>query len=827
MPTLFQNLQYAWRQLRRSAEFTILAVVTLALGIGANTAMFTIVESVLLRPLPYTTPDRIVQINAAGGDSSDAVSWLDYRDICEQAHTLAEVAGYSIDVGVVQSKDTSISVVTSEVTPNAFTILGVQPLKGRTFTANEGQANGPQAVLISEGLWRMLGADPGVVGTTLRVNGRGRIVVGVMPSSFRFPESAGQDIGKGLWLPMQPTSEMLRDRGFDFFTVLARSAPGANLQGIQVELNLVAQRISHNDSRVDRKRGFLVISYHDSVTGFVHQVFLALVAALGLVLLIVCANVANLMIARCIGRQHEFVIRAALGAGQRRLVGQMVMEAGLLSVLGCALGLLVACSITAAVHHLPHGTIPRAEAIQVRWTVLLFLGAIAMVTTVLSALLPALFIARTDAQGVLRTGSRCLGTKSARSRVGGWLVAGEVGLSALLLVAAGLLFRTLWGLEHARLGFDATGVTSFTAMPADASGFGNAALSTPGNEPVSVATSVYLPLLESLRHTPGFEEVALATAPPFSGFNLQTNFRVLRRPGDDQRGLAAGITALSGRFEELMGTPVVRGRSISEQDTTNAPFVAVINETLARKYFAGEDALGQQLDLGGAGTGMLKPYTLVGIIGDQIDTSTAQPPGPLLMLPYQQIPPLSLFYPALLKTTVYFVVKTRGRIDVLPIARAVFHDMEPNLALDHFQSMQDAVVRSNFSSRLGLYLIAAFAGLALLMVIGGLYGVLSQIVSQRRQEFGLRVALGATRRSIVRLVLLRGSAIVALGLGAGVVLTFWMGRLIKSFLYGVKPFDITTYAFVVFALLIVGMGAASLPAWRAASFEPLRSLREE
>jgi predicted permease len=828
MPTLFQNLQYAWRQLRRSPEFTIMAVVTLALGIGANTAMFNIVESVLLRPLPYTTPDRIVQVNATGGESSDAVSWLDYRDIREQAHTLGEVAGYSTDVGVVQGKDTSVSVVTSEVTPNTFSILGVQPLKGRTFTANEGQANGPQVVLISEGLWRqVLGADPGVVGSTLRVNGRGRMVVGVMPAGFRFPESAGQDIGEGLWLPMQPTSEMLRDRGFDFFMILARSAPDANLPRIQVELNLIAKRISHNDSRVDRKRGFRVTSYHDSVTAFVRQILLALVAALGLVLIIVCANVANLMIARCIGRQHEFVVRAALGAGRRRLIGQMIMEAGLLSALGCALGLLVAYSITAAVHRLAQGTIPLAEAIEVRWTVVLFLGAIATVTTVLSALVPALFIARTDAQAVLRTGSRCLGTKSVRSRIGGWLVAGEVGLSALLLLAAGLLFRTLWGLEHARLGFDTAGVTSFTAMPADASGFGNTALSTAGREPVSVATSVYLPLLESLRHTPGFEEAALATAPPFSGFNLQTNIRVFGRPGDDQRGLTAGITALSGRFEELMGTPVVRGRSISEQDTPNAPFVAVINETLARKYFAGEDALGQQLDLGGAATGMLKPYTIVGIIADQIDTSAAQPPGPLLMLPYQQIPPLSLFYPALLKTTVHFVVKTRGRVDVSSVARSIFHGVEPSLALDHFQTMQEAVVQSNFSSRLGLYLISAFAGLALLMVIGGLYGVLSQIVSQRRQEFGLRVALGATRRSIVRMVVLRGSAIVALGLGVGIVLAFWMGRLIKSFLYGVKPFDVITYAFVVFALLTVGIGAALLPAWRAASFEPLKSLREE
>jgi predicted permease len=407
------------------------------------------------------------------------------------------------------------------------------------------------------------------------------------------------------------------------------------------------------------------------------------------------------------------------------------------------------------------------------------------------------------------------------------LVAGEVALSVLLLVATGLLFRTLWSLEHTRLGFDTTRVTSFTAMPADASGFGNATMTAADGAPASVAMTVYQPLLDGLRHAPGIQAAVLVTAPPLSGVDFETSFRVVGGFNRTQHGFEAKVNALSGGYEQLMGSRLVRGRDITELDAANAPFVATINETLARKYFAGTDPLGQQLDLGGRATGMLKPYTIVGIVGDQIDTGTSQPPKPMMMLPYQQIPAASLFYPALLQTVVHFVVKTRGNVAVAPVARAVFGRIAPDLALDNFQTMQQAVDQSNFGARLGLYLIAAFAALAVLMVIAGLYSVLAQVVSYRRREFGLRMALGATRQSIVRMVLLRGLTNVAAGLAAGIVLALSTGRLMKSFLYGIEPLDGGTYMLVVIAILAVGALAAMAPAWRAASFEPVRALRDE
>ncbi|HEY6293066.1 MAG TPA: ABC transporter permease [Terriglobia bacterium] len=829
MPTAVQDLRFAWRQLRRAPGFAILAVLTLALGIGANTAMFTVVESVLLRPLPYANPDRLVYIGPADAQGFGSSSWLDYRDIRDQAQSLETAAGYSEDVGVVESKDASVSVVTPGVTPNLFRMLGVQPLLGRAFTEAEGSTGGPQVVLISEGLWRQVfGRDPNIVGRTVRVNGRERTVVGVMPRRFRFPESLGQDIEKGLWLPLQPTPEMLKERGYHFFMIVAELKRGATVAQAQAELTSVAQRIRQSDSQAGQNLAFRAAPYSEMLTGQVRPVLLALSAALGLVLLIACANVANLLIARCLARQQEYAVRAALGAGRWHLIRQVITEGALLSGLGCAFGFALAYGAVAAVHSLPPGTIPRAEAIGVHWTVVLILGAIATITTLLSALLPALLVVRTDPQRALQAASRGVGARSVRGRVSGWLVAGEVALSAMLLVATGLLFRTLWSLEHTPLGFDATRVTSFTAMPADAAGFANLAVSAETEPaPPSVATLVYQPVLEDLRHAPGVLNAALVTAPPLSGVDLNSSFRIVGRPKDKDHPLEARMTAVSGGYEQAMGTPVVRGRPLSEEDLANAPYVVAVNETLARKYFAGQDPLGQQLDLGGKETGMLKPYTIVGVIGDQVDTSPSQPPQPLLMLPYQQIPVTSLYYPALLKTVVHFVVKTRGNIAVAPETRALFRRTAPDFALDNFQTMQEAVDQSNFSARLGLYLIGAFAGLAVLMVMTGLYGVLAQVVSYRRREIGVRLALGATPQNILRMFLLQGSTVVGIGLMGGMALALLTSRLVSSFLFGVKALDAGTYASVVAALFLVGIVAALIPARRAASVEPMNTLRDQ
>ena len=845
MSGLLQDLRQAVRQFRLSPGFAALAVITLALAIGANTAMFTVAEDVLLRPLPYGDAGRLIDINAAkGGSQATSTSWLNYRDIRDQTtHTLAQVAVYSEDVGVVQgnaggsstsassgSGDVSTSVVTPNVSPNLFSMLGIPPLLGRTFSREEGEANGPKVVLLSEELWRsFFHSDPTIIGRTIRVNAQPRTVVGVMPAKFRFPDSLGPDVRKGVWLPLQPTALMQSDRGYSFNRVIGQMRPGVGLAQAQAELDGTARSIvKANPKKLSTGLSLTALPYLETITGQVRPVFLGLVAALGMVLLIACANVANLLIARCLGRQQEFAVRSALGAPRGRLIRGMLVEGALLSAMSCGFGIALAWLALESIHRLPPNTIPRSESISLDWTVILILAVIATATTLLSSILPAILVARTHPQRALQMSSRGLGTRSVSNRLTHLLVIGEVALSTLLLIATGLLFHTLWNLQHTDLGFTTERITGFTVMPADAAGFSSMAVSADTEHaPVSVAVTTYGPVLDRLRHAPGVEDAALVTAPPLSGIDMHTSLRIHGEPEDDAHNYSARMSAASPDYARLLGTPVLRGRMISESDTASAPFVIVINEALARKVFQNRDPLGHQIDLGGKDTGMIQLYTIVGVLADQRDTSIGTPAGPMLYLPYQQIPTTSLFYPALLKTVVNMLVKTHGNGAVAPIARSVFHEQAPDYALDNFATLKETVNQSDFTNRLGLYITGAFAALAALMVITGLYGVLAQLVGYRRREIGIRLALGAPRASVLQMVLRQGAVMIAAGLVVGLVLSALSGRLLSGFLYNVTTSDVWTYAGVLLVLCLIGAAASYIPAWRASIIPPVEALRDE
>jgi len=828
MQTLLYDLRFAARQLAKAPGLALLAIATLALGIGANTAIFTVIESVLLRPLPYPDSDRLLFIGPAQSPGAfGSTSWMNFRDIRAQSKLLKDTAGYSEDISVLENRDGSQSVVAPRVSDNLFTMLGARPLLGRTFSAAEGEAGGPQVVLLSEGLWReTFHADPNIVGQVVRIGGQDRTVVGVLPSSFTFPESIGPEIHKGVWLPLQPSAEMLKDRGYNFFNIVAAMRPGVAPAQFQRELDAIAAHIPR-----DKDQGPLEFHaglYQEILTGNVRPVLYGLFGALALVLLIACANVSNLLIARCLGRQQEFAVRAALGASRARLVRQMLAEGLALSLAGCLAGAALAQVAMVALRKLPDGTIPRAESISIHWTIVLALAAIAIVTTVLSSLLPALLVARVNPQAALQAASRGLGSRSVSGKLSGALVAGEVALSTLLLVGTGLLFHTLWNLEQSHLGFETAHLSTFTAMPSDSAGFSAMTVSEDtANAPQSVATLTYAPMLERMRHLPGMDDAALASSPPLSGVGVSSSFDIVGQPTDRANPQQASVTAVGGDYARTLGTPIVRGRMVGEQDTLATPFAVAINETLAKKYFSGKDPIGKELNLGGKDTGMIKPYTIVGILGDQVDKHVGGAPQPLILLPEQQIPTTSLFYQALLKTVVAFAVKTRGNLPVAAEMRALFHQNAPGFALDNFQTMQEAVDQNTFSQRLGLYLVGSFAGLAVAMVFAGLYGVLSQLVSYRKREIGVRMALGATRVNVARMVLRQGSVLVGLGLGVGLVLSFAGGRLVQSFLYEVKPVDLGTYAAVVGALALIGLAASLLPARKAASMEPMQALRED
>jgi predicted permease len=827
LESIWADVRFALRQLRKAPGMTLLAVVTLALGIGANTSMFTVIECVLMRPLPYPHSNRLIFIGPQSEKSSfGSTSWLDYRDISSQSKLLQNVAAYSANMSVMETKDSSQSIVAPHVTTNLFSMLGVQPLLGRMFTDVEGQTGGPDVVLLSEDLWRRsFHADPAIVGSAVNIDGKLHTIVGVMPDEFRFPESVGPSVRKGMWLPLQPSKEMLNNRGYKFFNIVGELRPGVGIAQSRQELDAIAARIRLTDG--SHTIAFRATPYQEALTGPVRPVLYSLFGALVLVLLIACANVSNLLIARSLSRQQEFAVRAALGASRMRLVRQVLCEGLTLNLLGCGVGVLLAEAIIVAARKLPEGTIPRADSISVHWVVVLVLAAIAILTTVLFSLLPGLMVARSHPQAALQSATRGIGSSSVKGRFSGWLVSSEVALSTLLLVATGLLFHALWNLEKSELGFDPAHLTTFTVMPPDAVGFSNMAVSADAKTaPASVATITYQAVLDRIRQVPGVASAALITTPPLSSKGVQGSFKIIGQP-TNSRGQTALFSAVSGDYARTMGTPILRGRMVNDGDVSSTPFFVVVNETLTKKYFAGQDPLGKDISLAGLDPRMVKPYTIVGVLADQVEGKVGGEVLPLILLPQQQIPTASLFYQALLKTGVSFVVKTRGDIPVASAMRSIFKKSAPGFALENFQTMQDAVDESTSSRRLALYLVGSFAGLAVAMVFVGLFGVLSQSVGYRRHEIGVRVALGASRRSIAQLILRQGSILIGSGLAIGLLLALGMGRWVKSFLYQVQPLDWLTYVAVAFSLVTIGLIASILPARRAASIQPMQALRED
>ena len=829
MRTWLADISFALRQLRKAPGFALLAVLTLALGIGTNTAMFTVMENVLLRPLPYAGASRLVAIAPAGSKGTGATSWLDYRDISGGMKNVADVAGYSYDLAVVRNHDEATAVASPHVTPNLIPMLGVKPLLGRTFTAAEGLHGGANVVLLSEGLWKKeFHSDPGIVGKTVQISGVPHTVIGVMPADFHFPRGDGAAIQTAVWLPLQPTHLMLTARGYTFFLALAKLRQGVSMSRGQAQLNLVGKKIAAEDNNPGRDGHFKLTPYANLVVGNIRPVLIGLSAALLLVLLIACANVANLLLARAIGRRQEFAVRVALGAGRRRLIRQVLTEGALLSFFGCVAGFTLAWFAVAAVHKLPPDTIPRMSSIHIRWSVMLVLAGIATFTTMISSLLPALLVSGADPQATLQASSRGVGTRSSRGKLTTWLVSAEIALSTLLLVGTGLLARTMWNIEHTWLGFQTTRLTTFTVTPPTGAGFtGMRVLKNTANAPTSVAILSYNPVLARLRGTPGIEGAAYSTTLPLSDSQIHSSFDIVEHPAPKHHKPSALLTAVGGNYAKLMGTPMLRGRMINAEDTETAPPVAVINEAMAKKFFAGRNPIGEHISLGGKDTGILIPPTIVGVIANERTDNLEKPSQPTIMLPADQVPTTSLFYQALVDTVDNFVVKTRGSIPVAREVRDVFQQVAPGYALDSFQTMSKVVDQTTFDQKLGLELTASFAGLAVLMVVAGLFGVLSQFVGFRRREIGIRLALGAPRKEVLRMVFLQGLWMAANGLGAGLLLSVAAGRLIRGFLFGVPAFDWMTYAGVLVVLLTVSVIAAVWPARQAASVDPMATLRME
>lgn len=832
---MIENIRFALRQMRKNPGFAALAIITLALGIGANTAMFTVTDSVMLRPLAYPDGDSIMAITTGGAEQGNAVmttSWLNYLDLREQSKQFRAVAAYIVDFPVVRTAQESQATLAIKVTAPMFEMLGLRPAIGRPFVDSDNQPGAPNVVILTSGFWREhFASDPHVLGQQVNVGGDLYTIVGVLPDNFRFE---GNDPSSGIWMPYQPSPDALTDRDSNFIYIMGSLKPGVSRQAAQSEITAITHGITQKDPEHAKDLALRLIPYRDVITAQVRPAFLALTGALMLVLLIACANVANLQLARCLTRGQEFAVRTALGASRRALLAQLLVEGGVLCVFGSVAGIGLAQLILAGVHRFPVGLVPRADEIHLRLSVFLMLLLATTVVTLLSSIVPALVAMLSDPQAVLQEGSRGASTSRGRSRLSGVMVVCEVALSVILLVSGGLMFRTLYNLQHIRMGFEEENLTSFIALPGSGAGF--FAMKKPDSlkQEDSMAFRLYAPMQEKLRHLPGVMDAAFASVVPLERFVMNFSFDVVGQPKDKNgSNNDTLVRVVSGRYEQVIGAPIVKGRAITDADTAGSPYVVVINEALAKRYFAGQDPIGQKLDFAGDNekdrqeSGMLRPYTIVGVVGDSVQHEITQAVIPEVELPYSQIPVKGLLYPILVMPMTTYVVRTHGPVELTAAIRKAFHESMPDFAVDNFQTMRMAHEQADSNQRIGLYLVISFAGIAMVMVLAGLYGVLAQLVGQRRREIGIRMALGADRLSVIAMILKRGFILIGIGLVAGLAAAAGAVQWVKSFLYGVSPVDTVTYVGVVIILAIVGALAALVPARRAASIEPTQALRSE
>ncbi len=805
METLWQDLRYGARQLARSPGFTAVAVLTLALGIGANTAMFSIVHNVLLRPLPYPDPDRIVWFFERQPNLERApFSGADYLDMAQQNRTFEHiVAMRDLDfhlTGVEEAERVRGRVAT----PNLFGVFGVQPVHGRGFLPDEGEPGAPRVALLSHGLWqRRFGGDPGVVGREITLNEESVTVVGVLPPSFRLG-------GADLYLNPRhvvpavfatTTDDPTQNRAMHYLAVAGKLKPGVSLAQAQADINTVIARIEEQHRTGHTAH---IFPLHEAAVGGVRRPLLILLGAVGLVLLIACANVANLLLARASSRQREIALRAALGAGRVRLVRQLITESMLLAVTGCALGLLLAWWGIGALVAASPPQLPRAGAIQVDRVVVVFAVAIAGLTGLLFGLAPALQATKARLSEALKEGARGTGGSLPHSRLRRALIVAEVALSVMLLAGAGLLTRSLVRLLDVDPGFRTDNLVTMTLS------FSSAKYSQEGRNLAFVEE--LLPRLESI---PGVLGVAAANDLPLEGQDTTTNPTVEgREPAQPGEQLLIGVHSVNNNYFRALGVPLRQGRYFDHRDAAPAPPVVIVNQTAAQRLWPQDNAIGKRIRLQGW-EGFAE---VVGVVGDIKHNGLSSPPTMDAYLPYAQSP------------WAYLTLAVRSAADqesLLSAVRAEVRALDADLPVFAVRTFQQVLDETVGERRLTLFTLGLFAGLAVVLAAVGLYGVMAFMVTQRTREIGVRLALGATRSDILRMVVGQGTRLALLGVLIGLAGGLALTRFLASLLFGVSATDPGTFAGVAALLMAVALVACWIPARRAARVDPMVALRYE
>jgi predicted permease len=805
MATLLHDLRFAVRMLVKNPGFTAAAVLTLALGIGANTAVFSVIDGVLLRPLPYRNPAELVVIwetNAQAAifrEPTSAPNFLDWRAQNRALDGMAATANWIPTLsGQGDPQQLTGSMVTAEFSP----VLGVAPALGRNFLPEEDRPGHEAVVILSHSLWeRQFGSAPNVPGRKITLNERVFTVIGVMPPGFRHPELTRPAKRVEVWRPLALPPDPRGRRG-DFLRVFARTKPGVSLQQARTEMTAISERLARQYPEANAAFKTETVPLTEAIVGEVSRPLWLLLGAVGLLLLIACANVASLLLARATERRREFAIRAALGGARTRLFRQLITESLLLSLVGAVLGVLLAVWGLNSMVALGGAAIPRSDQVHVDGWVLAFTLAVSVLTGVLFGVFPAVQACRSDLGEALKAGGRSAASGFRQNRLRALLVASEMALTLLLLVGAGLLLRSFWRIQSVQLGFQPARVlTAELKLPAF-------------QKPDPVRNSSFLAgLLDRLQYLPGAEAVGGINSVPLSGRGAELDFRIQGRPEPPPNVVQDAIVSVAtpGYFR-AMGIALRRGRLFTFQDAREAPPVALISEAMARRYFSAEDPLGKRIDVG---EGWMQ---IAGVVADVRHQGVLTEPKAQIYMPHAQ------------KGWPLMTLVVRARKDPNSLIAALRHElrlMDKNLALANIKTAEQLVSDAVGERRFAMLLLVLFAALALALAAIGIYGVIAYSVAQRTQEIGVRMALGAQRSDVLRLVLRQGLGMAWVGLGAGIPAALVLTRLLSSMLYGVTPSDPLTFASVIVFFTAVAALASYLPARRATRIDPMVALRYE
>jgi len=802
---MLQDLRYALRMLGRNPAFTTVVVLTLALGAGTNSLLFSVIHAVLLRPLPYTDPDRIVSIALVPRGKTigllDAqVSHWAYFEWRDESRSFAELAAYKT-TGAFLAEGIAREVASgAEVTPRFFPLLGVQPVLGRTFTAEEQEPTGAPVVLLSYGLWQTrFGGDPGIVGRSLVIEGAPVTIVGVLPASFDFP--SGAKFWRPLRLPVSRGKTWVISYGVH---VVGRLASAVSITQARTELTGLLSR-SMTPEPYFRDAAVDVVSLHERLYGSTRPLLLILLGAVGFVLLIACANVASLLVARAAARQREFAIRAALGAGRLRLVRQLLAESVVLAALGAAVGLLVpVLGLRLFMHAAPFAALQAVE-VHLDASVLAFTTGVALLTGIAFGVAPAVPASQPQLVDGLKSGGGQTGAPVRRARLRESLVVAELAAAVVLMMGAGLLARSLLELLSVDPGFRPDHVVGVSLGRLANSAF----LQGHGR------SGFYDVLLERLRALPGVRSVAIADGLPLRGFGSSGAVRVDDDPWVTGGGRDAALSAVSADYFTTLGVAVIAGRDFTAADHLDAPPVAIVNAAFAREFLHGADPVGHQVQLGGATEAR---WTIVGEVKDILQIGWDVPASPQAFVPASQ----GGYTPA--SIAIRTNVDPKGLIETI---RRTIQQVDPEQPAAPVFTLESELARSAAPRRDSAILLGAFAAVALVLAAVGLAGVIAYLVAHRTHEIGVRVALGAGRGDVLRLVVGEGARLVATGVVIGLVGAVVVTRVLATFLFGVTATDPVTFVVVPVVLVVVALGAAAVPARRATKVDPMVALRYE